>query len=104
MRAANTRVIDVTRRHTAIRVERTVRTRMQQVGGRADAARELVGVLAAAPGGSTDPHVALLSAAVSLSQGKVGTRVCARALLRAWPCGPVTCGAHRLGYCVSCRV
>ncbi|PNW85354.1 hypothetical protein CHLRE_03g182500v5 [Chlamydomonas reinhardtii] len=43
---------------------------LYQVGGRADAARELVGVLAAAPGGSTDPHVALLSAAVSLSQGK----------------------------------
>ncbi|KAG2448342.1 hypothetical protein HYH02_006924 [Chlamydomonas schloesseri] len=43
---------------------------LYQVGGRTDAARELVGVLAAAPGGSADPHVALLSAAVSLSQGK----------------------------------
>lgn len=41
-----------------------------QVGGRPDAARELVGVLQAAPGGGADPAVALLSAAVSLSQGK----------------------------------
>lgn len=40
------------------------------VGGRPDAARELVGVLQAAPGGGADPAVALLSAAVSLSQGK----------------------------------
>ncbi|EFJ52129.1 hypothetical protein VOLCADRAFT_86969 [Volvox carteri f. nagariensis] len=40
------------------------------VGGRHEAARELVGVLVAAPGGPAEPAVALLSAAVSLSQGK----------------------------------
>ncbi|GLC63488.1 Signal recognition particle core component [Pleodorina starrii] len=40
------------------------------LGGRADAAREVVGVLAAAPGGAAEPAVAMLSAAVSMSQGK----------------------------------
>ncbi|KAG2499929.1 hypothetical protein HYH03_002216 [Edaphochlamys debaryana] len=39
-------------------------------GGKADAARELLGVLAAAPGGAAEPDVAMLSAAVSLSLGK----------------------------------
>ncbi|GIL73066.1 hypothetical protein Vretimale_4685 [Volvox reticuliferus] len=40
------------------------------VAGRPEAAKELVGVLAAAPGAAAEPAVALLAAAVSLSQGK----------------------------------
>ncbi|GLI69046.1 hypothetical protein VaNZ11_013588 [Volvox africanus] len=40
------------------------------VGGRPEAAKELVGMLSAAPGGTAEPAVALLAAAVALSQGK----------------------------------